>query len=232
MHRTRIPGVVTLTAVCGIAMAAVAPAPAFAADVSTQDASFLRASHQGNLTEIAAGRDAQKNATTDCVRHVGRVLVRDHTALDADVRALAGKLDVSLPSSPSAEQRRVLESVRAKAGSPAYDKAWLQAQNDAHTMTLARIDREVSGGSNPEVIAAAKAARPVVEMHLDMVRGGTCHAPGTSRTVHAGFGPRGASAEDTAGRTAATALGAGGALTAAAAAWFLRARRRAATGGR
>ncbi|MER7405179.1 DUF4142 domain-containing protein [Streptomyces sp. NPDC000070] len=232
MRRTRIPGVVTLTAMCGIAMAAVAPAPAFAAAVSTQDASFLRASHQGNLAEIAAGRDARKNATTDCVRHVGAVLVRDHTALDSDVRALAGKLNVSLPSGPSAEQRRVLASVRAKAGSAAYDKAWLVAQNDAHIKTLALIDQEISGGSNAEVVAAAKAARPVVKMHLDMVRGGTCHAPGTSKTVRAGFGPRAASADDTTSRTAATALGAGGALTAAAAAWYLRARRRAATGGR
>lgn len=232
MHGTRIPGVVTLTALCGIAMAAVAPAPAFAAGVSTQDASFLRAAHQGNLAEIAAGQDAKKNATTDCVRRVGAVLVRDHTELDADVRALAGKLNVSLPSAPSPEQRRVLASVKAKAGSAAYDRAWLVAQNDAHLKTLARIDRQIADGSNAEVVAAAKATRPVVEMHLDMVRGGTCHAPGTSKTVRAGFGPRAASADDVTGRTAATALGAGGALTAAAAAWYLRARRRAAAGGR
>ncbi|MFF8230939.1 hypothetical protein [Streptomyces caelestis] len=64
-----------------------------------------------------------------------------------------------------------------------------------------------------------------------MVRRGICHAPGTSKTVRAGFGPRAASADDTTSRTAAAALGAGGALTAAAAAWHLRAHRRAATGG-
>ncbi|MFI6856184.1 DUF4142 domain-containing protein [Streptomyces sp. NPDC050416] len=199
MRRSRIPGVVTFTAMCGIAMAAVAPAPAFAADVSTQDASFLRAAHQGNLAEIAAGQDAEKNAATASVRHVicaarrrgagpGPHPSRRH------VRALAGKLNVSLPSGPSPEQRRVLASDRAKAGSAAYDKAWLVAQNDAHTKTLALIDQEISGGSNAKAVAAAEAARPAVKMHLDMVRGGTAMRPARPRPsapVRAGFGPPG-----------------------------------------
>ncbi|GGW68272.1 hypothetical protein [Streptomyces caelestis] len=44
----------------------------------------------------------------------------------------------------------------------AYDKAWLVARNDARAKTLALIGREISGGSNAEVVAAARAARPVV----------------------------------------------------------------------
>jgi hypothetical protein len=63
----------------------------------------------------------------------------------------------------------------------AYDKAWLVARNDAHTKTLALIGREISGGSNAEVVAAAGAARPVVKMHLDMVRGGICTRPARPR---------------------------------------------------
>lgn len=99
--------------------------------------------HQGNFAEIAAGHDVRKNATSACVKHVGAVLVRDHTKLDTDVKRLADKLDVTLPTSPSAEQNKELAAVQAKTGGPAYDAAWLTTQDAAHrkTLTLKRPSR-------------------------------------------------------------------------------------------
>ncbi|MEU7301477.1 DUF4142 domain-containing protein [Streptomyces sp. NPDC007206] len=224
MHRTRTSAALTLTAICGVTLAA---APAFAAGTSTQDTSFVRAAHQGNLAEIAAGKDAENHATTECVRQVAAKFVTDHTKLDKDVRALAGKLNVSLPSGPSAEQRQSLAAVQGKAGTSAYDTAWLKLQSAAHTKTLAMIDQEISSGSNSAAVAAAKAARPVVKMHLSMVSGGTCHTPGASTAVHAGVATR---AADSGSSMGVAALGAGGGLTAVVAAWYLRSRRRATAG--
>ncbi|MFJ8209787.1 DUF4142 domain-containing protein [Streptomyces sp. NPDC096033] len=67
---------------------------------------------------------------------------------------------------------------QGKAGTPGYDMAWLRAQADAHQATLKTIDDEIANGDDARVVAAAKDARPVVAMHLDMVRGGTCHVMG------------------------------------------------------
>ncbi|QGV82798.1 DUF4142 domain-containing protein [Streptomyces ficellus] len=167
--------------------AATAPADG-SSNAHATDAAFLRASHQGNLTEIAAGKDARKNATTDCVKKVGEVLVRDHTKLDADTRALADDQGVDLPLAPTKEQQDTLADVMSKAGTEAYDHAWLKAQAAAHEKTLARIDNQVANGKNARVTAAAKAARPVVAMHLDMVRGGECHAGAAPKAIHAGNG--------------------------------------------
>ncbi len=224
MHRTRTSAALTLTALCGVLPAA---APAFAAGPSTQDTSFVRAAHQGNLAEIAAGKDAANHATTACVRQVAAKFVTDHTKLDSDVRALARKLNVSLPSGPSAAQRRSLAAVQRKAGTSGYDAAWLKLQSAAHTETLAMIDREISSGSSSAAVAAAKATRPVVKMHLAMVSGGTCHTPGASTAVHAGVATGAAGGGST---MSVAALGAVGGLTAAAAAWYLRSRRRATAG--
>ncbi|WP_313896241.1 DUF4142 domain-containing protein, partial [Streptomyces sp. YIM 98790] len=153
----------------GTALADGTPPPA------PLDAGFAKAAHQGNLAEIAAGKDARKHATTECVRDVGALLVRDHSKLDADLKALADKLDVKLPDAPTPEQQKTLDKVRAKAGTSAYDKAWLAAQDAAHRETLKLIDHQIDAGRNAEITAAAKAARPVVAMHLDLVRGGVCH---------------------------------------------------------
>ncbi|MEU1623429.1 DUF4142 domain-containing protein [Streptomyces sp. NPDC005722] len=212
-----------------MAISAVAAPQATAASVSDQEIAFVRAVHQGNLAEIAAGQDAQAHATTACVKEVGEVLVRDHTKLDADVKALAAELGISLPAGPSATQDQELASVREKSGSSAYDAAWLKINDVGHVQTLALIDQEVESGANAEIVAAAKAARPVVAMHLQMVEGGTCHASMDTGTIHAGNGGQVAAARDASFGTPAVVGLAGGALLAGlSAGWLVRLRRRSA----
>ncbi|WP_234347813.1 DUF4142 domain-containing protein [Streptomyces specialis] len=178
------------------ASAGLARADGTDSGISPADATFLKSAHQGNLAEIAAGTDAGRNATTACVKEVGAALVTDHTTLDEAVPGLADRLPVPLPEEPTPEQTSTLEEVRARAGTPAYDEAWLAAQDAAHRETLALIDQELSDGENAEVKAAASAARPVVEAHLERVAGGECHLDAGSGAVAdpsrvpAGFGGR------------------------------------------
>ncbi|WP_079191229.1 DUF4142 domain-containing protein [Streptomyces sp. CB00455] len=170
--RARVLAIAVFTAslgCSGVSAVAAAPAP------DSADARFVQMAHQSNLAEIAAGHDTQTNAKTTCVKEVGAALVRDHTKLDAELSQLAEKSDVSLPKTPTREQQATLADVRSKAGSAAYDKAWLVAQEAGHIKTLMLIDQQISQGKDAETVTAAKEARPVVAMHLDMVRGGTCH---------------------------------------------------------
>ncbi|MET9960019.1 DUF4142 domain-containing protein [Streptomyces sp. NPDC006326] len=161
------------TAVTGM----YAPAALAAVPAGDQDTSFASTVHQGNLAEIAAGQDAQKNAMTSCVKDVGAKLVSDHQKLDADVKAVAAKAKMTLPTAPTAAQQQELKDLQKKAGTAGYDSAWLAAQATAHTKTLALIDTQIRSGTNTALTNAAKKARPIVVMHLDMVRGGNCHAP-------------------------------------------------------
>ncbi|MGV9251193.1 DUF4142 domain-containing protein [Streptomyces sp. NPDC003697] len=223
MHGRPVAAAVAAVALCGVS----AP-QALAADGTSQDETFLIQAHQGNLAETAAGEDTRNHATSQCVKEVGAVLVRDHRRLDADVSALAGKLKVKLPASPSAEQKKELAAVQAKAGSAAYDAAWLTTQDTAHRKTLALIDQEIKAGRNAQAVAAARSARPVVAMHLDMVRGGTCRATQDAGMVRAGVGGRLAADEGSSTSVRTTGLAGGGLLAAGAAAGLLRTRHRSA----
>ncbi|CAL9623007.1 hypothetical protein SUDANB120_05912 [Streptomyces sp. enrichment culture] len=158
-------------AVLGLAVpAAAAPSP------GSPDAAFVQAAHQANLAEIAAGQDAQRNGGDTCVKDAGAKLVRDHTELDAELTDLAQEGRLQLPDAPTAEQKAALDKVKAQAGTSGYDKAWLTAQEKAHTATLAAIDKQITDGKDADTVDAAEDARPVVAAHLEMVRGGTCHA--------------------------------------------------------
>ncbi|MBT2470542.1 DUF4142 domain-containing protein [Streptomyces sp. ISL-66] len=168
-NRLLVAAVVTVVAgICGPAAAAGAPA-------GDQDTTFVNSSHQGNLAEIAAGQDAQEHATTSCVKDVGAKLVTDHEDLDSDLKALATKSGMTLPTAPTVEQQQKLIAIQDEAGTAEYDTAWLADQEAAHTKTLALIDTQIRAGSDTAVTNAAQKARPVVAMHLEMVRGGTCH---------------------------------------------------------
>lgn len=154
------------------ALASPSPSPSA---VSALDRQLLTAAHQGNLWEIATGRQAQSAATTICVKRVGAAFVRDHRTLDAGVVKTAAQLGVALPSGQTAAQLRQTAALKSLAGRPAYDAAWLKAQYPAHTQTLALIDQEIASGTNPLVKSLAKTARPVVARHTQMVNRGVCH---------------------------------------------------------
>jgi putative membrane protein len=173
------------TAGLGLTLIAVGTAGASTtAAANAQDRAWLVAAHQSNLTEIAAGKAAQQKATSTVVREHGRLFITDHTRLDASLQKVASGLGVTLPSTPNAAQRATLAAVSAKSGA-AFDSAWLTSQLAGHRAAKAAGQAELAGGSDPTVLAAAKAAAPVVQMHLTMLE----QATGTTPTgVNAGTG--------------------------------------------
>ncbi|WP_326810230.1 DUF4142 domain-containing protein [Streptomyces scopuliridis] len=152
------------------ALAGLSAPSAYAAAPATDDAPFLKAIHQGNLAEIAAGRSARKNAKAACVKSAGATLVRDHSKLDVGVKALASTLHVTLSPSPSSVQEKAMTAMQANVGTSAYDTNWLTTETRTREETLALIDRETATGGNAEVKSAARAARPVVAKHLELIR--------------------------------------------------------------
>ncbi|MFD9820723.1 DUF4142 domain-containing protein [Streptomyces violascens] len=146
-----------------------------ASPAASSDATFLQTIHQANLAEIAAGKDAKTHANSACVKRVAAIIVRDHTALDAKGATVAK--GIAMAKEPSAAQKRQLDDLKPKDGTTAYDAAWLKMQSDGHQQALTLIDKELKSGTDSQIQAAAKAARPIVAGHLKMVEGGVCRTP-------------------------------------------------------
>ncbi|GAA4078794.1 MULTISPECIES: DUF4142 domain-containing protein [Streptomyces] len=176
----RITHIATTAAAAALALTGTTAAFGAASPSATADAVFLQAVHQGNLAEIAAGKDAAAHASDSCVKQVAAIIVRDHTKLDAKAAALAKTKNISLPKEPTAAQQKSLSALKPMNGTAAYDTAWLKAQSSGHQQVLALIDKELKSGTDSQIQAAAKEARPIVAAHLKMVEGGTCHAMASS----------------------------------------------------
>jgi putative membrane protein len=172
----RAAGVFTAGVGLALSVAGLAGASAAAAAPSEQDRTWMFAAHQSNLTEIAAGRAAQQKATSDVVREHGEIFVRDHARLDASLRRLAQRHDVDLPSTPTPQQQSTLTALSARSGA-AFDRAWLAGRLAGHRKALADSQTELASGSDATVEAAARAAAPVIEMHLAMLEQATDTSP-------------------------------------------------------
>ncbi|MEU4575707.1 MULTISPECIES: DUF4142 domain-containing protein [Nonomuraea] len=137
--------------------------------LSDQDRIWMKKIHQGNLAEIQAGELAADKATGAKVKEVGELLVKDHTALDEQLTAAAGKLGVKLPSSATSTQKKVIQALESAAKAD-FDEEFLAAMRAEHRKAVAETQVELKKGSSPEVKAMAEDALPKLQHHLDMIK--------------------------------------------------------------
>jgi len=171
-------------------------------DLNDQDRTFLMAAHQSNLAEIASARIAQQKATKQVTRELAARWIADHTRLDAALRPVAQRLNVELPDAPSPAQQQVAARYRATSG-PAFDRLWVTTQRAGHAAALAVGEAELAGGSQPEVIALARSAAPVIAAHHELLEAAYDEVGIAPVSVDAGSGGQAGLAE----RPRALALG-------------------------
>jgi putative membrane protein len=135
--------------------------------VSSQDRMFMNQASQINLAEISLGRYMQAHATTATARNLGARYVRDHTAAQASLRALALRLHVTLPATPGVQHASMAARVEAQKGRN-LDAAFARASVSGHQTAIAIFTKEESAGSNPAVKAYAARYLPVLRTHLSL----------------------------------------------------------------
>lgn len=132
---------------------------------TSQDGSWLIATHQTNLSEIASGQLAAKNGHTEAVRNAGQMLASDHQSMDAKLKPIAEQLGVKLPDQPNAEQRDEMKRFKSESGMK-FDRDWAKTEGDGHVKSIEATEREIQHGSSPQVKQLAQSALPVLKKHL------------------------------------------------------------------
>jgi putative membrane protein len=134
---------------------------------SSQDRMFMDEASRINLTEISLGGYAHAHATTTTVKNVGASYARDHTEAQADLRALASSLHVTLPTTLGAQNNSTVAHIEAQAGRN-IDVAFAKASVSGHQAAIAVFKHEESAGSNPAVVSYATHYLPMLQTHLKL----------------------------------------------------------------
>jgi len=143
-------------------MLIIASAAAFAA---APDASFYKTLAQGGIAEVEAGKLAQQKGADPKVKDFGAMMVKDHSAANEQLKALAAGKGIDLPGSSSTSQIAAKAKLEVLSGGT-FDKSYVEDQVKAHRETVELLKKEIATGQDPDAKAFAQKVLPTVESHL------------------------------------------------------------------
>lgn len=148
----------------GLALAAAAHA-----DVSKKDQEFFTKAAAGGLYEVQAGQLAQQKGSSDSVKSFGAMLVKDHSAANDELKALAEQKGVALPTSlPQDKQRKLDKLSRAKS----FDKEFVKEVGVSdHKADIALFEKTSRGADDADVKAFAAKTLPTLKAHKEHADG-------------------------------------------------------------
>jgi putative membrane protein len=142
--------------------------PALALAASHPDASFYKNAAEGGIAEVEAGQLAQEKGNSQPVKDFGAMMVKDHSAANEKLKALASSKGITLPTSPSVGQMATKTKLNLLSGDT-FDKSYVKGQISAHRQTIALFRKEMSSGRDADAKAFATATLPTVRSHLKAI---------------------------------------------------------------
>lgn len=140
------------------------PVLAWGAD-TTPDASFYKHIAEGGIAEVDAGNLAEEKATDPKVKDFAGMMVKDHTAANDKLKALADSKGIKLPTSASVAQMATEAKLKVLSGQT-FDDSYIKGQVKAHQQTIALLKKEIASGQDADAKSFAQSILPTVRSHL------------------------------------------------------------------
>jgi putative membrane protein len=133
------------------------------------DATFATKAAQGGLAEVELGKLAKDKAQSDDVKQFGQKMVDDHSKANDDLKQVAQKNNMTLPTDVSAKDKATMDRLSKLSGA-AFDKAYMRNMVTDHTKDSAEFHTEASSGTNPDLKDFAGKYSPTIDEHLKMAK--------------------------------------------------------------
>ena len=166
-------GVLSTVLPTAFALALVAAPLAYSQKVpltlSRGDNSFAKDAAEGGMAEVKMGQLAQTNAMNAKVKMFGERMVTDHTKMGDELKGVASRKNITLPSDISSKQQSTYKTLSAKTGAD-FDKAYISDMVKDHEEDIAAFQKEANSGTDEDLKAFASKALPTLQEHLKMAQ--------------------------------------------------------------
>ena len=136
--------------------------------ISMADTNFILAAAQGGMTEVKLGELASTSGMRADVKEFGQMMVKDHTTINDDMKALAAQKGVTLPDSLDAKHQARVDKMSALFGA-AFDDAYIAGMIKAHKMDAQAFKAEAAATQDADIKGFLDKSIPVVEAHLQHI---------------------------------------------------------------
>ena len=143
-------------------------APVLVWAASSPDESFYKNAAEGGIFEVDAGKLAQDKGNSQQVKDFGAMMVKDHSAANEKLKALAATKNIDLPTSASVGQIATKAKLNVLSGDT-FDNSYITSQLKAHRATIALFRKEIDSGQDADAKAFASATLPTLRAHMKAI---------------------------------------------------------------
>ncbi|MCC6287418.1 MAG: DUF4142 domain-containing protein [Chitinophagaceae bacterium] len=126
---------------------------------------FLLKAADGGLAEVAAGKIGEEKATRKAVKDFASQMVKDHTAVNDEVKTLASQLNITLPGAFGEDHQKNIIDLGGKKAKD-FDKDFMDMMVTDHKKTIDLFRDASDDDINADVKSFIIATIPKLEAHL------------------------------------------------------------------
>jgi putative membrane protein len=160
-----------------VMLALVTAGPCLAADPATRQASapvaptatFVASAAFGNMFEIESSKLALERSKSGAVKAFAQRMVDDHSAAAVKFKEAVLDSKLTMPPDKLDARRQALMAELAGKQDADFDKAYIDAQFEAHVETVDLFKGYAQGGEDSRMRAFAADLLPALEAHLEHV---------------------------------------------------------------
>lgn len=154
----------------GNAVGSAANTVSNAASSMTTDApdDFMKTAAQGGMAEVEMGKLAAQKATDPEVKKFGQMMVEDHTKANEELKALAAKKNVTLPTDLGSHQSD-LDDLKKASGAD-FDKTYVKLMVNDHEKDVSEFQTQADKSTDADVKAFATKTVPTLKKHLETIQ--------------------------------------------------------------
>jgi putative membrane protein len=144
--------------------------PVAAATPASSDNDFLTKAAQGGMAEVELGKIAVQKATNPEVKKFAQKMVDDHTKANNELKELAAKKGVTLPTEIDSSHRSAIDKMKGLSGAD-FDKAYVDAMVDDHETDVDEFEEQSKDAKDADIKAFAAKTLPTLKSHLELING-------------------------------------------------------------
>ncbi|MEX1238574.1 MAG: DUF4142 domain-containing protein [Cyclobacteriaceae bacterium] len=131
-----------------------------------EDAEFAVEAADGSMLEVELGTMALTRATSPEVKQFAQKIVDEHTRSNNELKALAQKKNITLPTTMGDDHMRKYENLQEKTG-PDFDKEYMDLMVKDHKEDIREFEEQAEDGSDLEIREWASSKLPTLRNHLE-----------------------------------------------------------------
>jgi len=138
-----------------------------------KDAEFVMEAVEANLAEVELAQLAAQKSTDTEIKSVAQFLENEHNKVLAELRDVAAKRVISVPSTVDDASRREIENLGKKEDIKDFNKSWCKEMIDKHESSIEKFEKAMNETEDAELKSWITQTLPHLREHLDRVK--ACH---------------------------------------------------------